>query len=81
MPALTRRGKRSIPADIEDEEDGLGNVEAVGILAQRAARREAAREQETGEGQVRNQVCSFVSSFIVYVTIHSYQPRAPSMKT
>ena len=51
MPALTRRGKRLLPVDLEDDEDDLGNVDAVGILAQRAARREAAREQEAAQEQ------------------------------
>jgi len=50
MPALTRRGKRSLPVDLEAEQDGIGN-EAVGILAQRAARHEAAREREAARAQ------------------------------
>jgi len=69
MPALTRRGKRLLPVDLEDEEDGLGNVDAVGILAQRAARREAAREQEAARVQepVGNEVRAFRFSLIVYI--------------
>ena len=53
MPALTRRGKRLLPVDLEDDEDndGLGNINAVGIFAQRAARREAAREQEAARAE------------------------------
>ena len=68
MPALTRRGKRLLPADFEDEEEGLGNIDTVGILAQRAARREAAREQEAAQAQepVENQVCTLRSFLIVY---------------
>ena len=64
MPALTRRGKRLLPVDLEDEEDndGLGNINTVGIFAQRAARREAAREQEAARAEepADNQVCTFI---------------------
>jgi hypothetical protein len=70
MPALTRRGKRPLPTDLEEEEGDLGNIELVGILAQRAARREAAQEQEAAQaqeaaqGQAGNQVRRFQCSFI-----------------
>lgn len=53
MPALTRRGKRRLATDpaSDEEADGVGNE--VGILAQRARRREAqAQEAQSGE-----QVC------------------------
>lgn len=62
MLALTRRGKRLLPVDLEDEDDGLGNIDTVGILAQRAARREAAREQEAARAQepADNQVCTSI---------------------
>jgi hypothetical protein len=71
MPALTRRGKRPPPANLEGEDDDVGFVEAVGILAQRAARREAAQAQ----GPAVNQVRRFMLSHIGYITICSYQPR------
>src|ERR1700678_2933463 len=51
MPALTRRGKRLLPEDNEDNEDDLGNIGTVGILAQRAARHEAAQEQLAAQEQ------------------------------
>ena len=51
MPALTRRGKRILPEDDEDDEDDLGNIGTVGILAQWAARREAAQEWEATQEQ------------------------------
>lgn len=62
MPALTQRGKRLLLVDLEDEDDGLGNIDTVGILAQRAARREAAREQEAARAQepADNQVCTSI---------------------
>ena len=67
MPALTRRGKRLLPVDLEDDEDDLGNVDAVGILAQRAARREAAREQEVAQAQepAGNQVRMLTVSYCI----------------
>lgn len=49
MPALTRRGKLLLPENEEDNEDDLGNIGTVGILAQQAARREAAQEQEAAQ--------------------------------
>jgi hypothetical protein len=55
MPALTRRAKRRLIESLEDEE-GSGDEVRVGILAQRAARRQAAREAE-GPGEQRHQVC------------------------
>jgi len=65
MPALTRRGKRRLPEDLEKDADGQGNEMLVGILAQRARRREAARERELAqareEEQTSNQVCSAIS--------------------
>ena len=51
MPALTRRGKWLLPEDDEDDEDDLGNIGTVGILAQWAARREAAQEWEATQEQ------------------------------
>jgi hypothetical protein len=68
MPGLTRRGKRLLPVDLEDEEDGLGNINTVGILAQRAARREVAREQEAARAQEPpdNQVRTFIVSYLIY---------------
>ena len=56
MPALTRRGKCELPRDVEEDEDGLGGETLVGILAQRARRREAAEEQEQEGEQTGNQV-------------------------
>jgi hypothetical protein len=52
MPALTRRAKRR-HADSLDEGEGSDDEIVVGILAQRAARRQAAREQEREPQQVR----------------------------
>jgi len=46
-----RWGKQLLPVDLEDKEDGLGNIDAVGILAQWAARHEAAQEQEVARAQ------------------------------
>jgi len=43
MPALTQRAKRRLVDDLEDEGDS-GDEQVVGILAQRAARQQAARE-------------------------------------
>ena len=45
MPALTQQGKWQLPRDIDEDEDGEGEM-LVGILAQRAQRHEAAEEQE-----------------------------------
>jgi hypothetical protein len=72
MPALTRRGKRLLPEDLEDEEDGLENVDAVGILAQRAARREAAQEQDVplAVGPVPEPVGNEVRVFLFKLHIH-----------
>jgi hypothetical protein len=65
MPALTRRGKRQLPGDLEEDEDA-GNEALVGILAQRARRRTAAQEQESAqaleEEQTGNRVSSMISS-------------------
>jgi hypothetical protein len=69
MPSLTRRGKRLLLKDLEDDEDDLGNIDTVGILAQRAARREAAWEQEAAQAQepAGNQVPVHNSdSFLLY---------------
>ena len=66
MPALTRRGKRQLPGDLEEDEDDPGNVMLVGILAQRARKREAARERESararGEGSTGIPVSSMMFS-------------------
>ena len=55
--------------DIKDEEDGLGNIDAIGILAQQAVRREAAREQEAAQAQepAGNQVHTLRLFLIVYI--------------
>lgn len=55
MPALTRRGKRQLPRDIDEDDDDEGEM-LVGILAQRARRREAAEEQEQEGEQTGNRV-------------------------
>ena len=44
MPALTRKANRR-HFDSEEEEEGSDNEGMVGILARRAARRQAAREE------------------------------------
>jgi len=62
MPALTRRRKRELPRDLEEDEDGPGNEMLVGILAQRARRREAAQEREREEQQTGDQVRGVVLS-------------------
>ena len=70
MPALTQWGKWSLPADIKDEEDGLGNIDAIGklgILAQWAVRHEVAQEQEAAQEPAGNQVCMLRLFLIVYV--------------
>jgi hypothetical protein len=59
MPALTRRGKRQLPGDLEEDEDDPGNVMLIGILAQRARRREAAQEQEQTGDRVRGMAFSW----------------------
>ena len=59
MPALTRRGKRQLPRDIDKDEDGEGEM-LVGILAQRARRREAAEEQEQEGERSGNRVCHMI---------------------
>jgi len=66
MPALTRRRKRQLPWDLEEDEDRTGDEMLGGILAQRAQRREAARAQE--EEQTGNRVSSMMFShvFLVY---------------
>ena len=51
MLALTQWGKRLLLVDLEDEEDGLGSIDAVGILAQWEARHEAALEQKVAQAQ------------------------------
>lgn len=51
MPALTRRGKRQLPGDFEENEDSPGDEILGGILAQRARRRAAAQEQESAQEQ------------------------------
>lgn len=65
MPALTWRGKRQLPGDLEEDED-MGNEALVGILGQRARRRTAAQEQESAqaleEEQTGNRVSSMISS-------------------
>lgn len=62
MPALTRRRKRRFPADLasDDESNGVGNE--VGILAQRARRREAQANLRLREmEEPHNQVCNHES--------------------
>jgi hypothetical protein len=73
MPSLTRRGKRLLPEDLEDDEDDLENIDTVGILAQRAARREAAREQEAAQAQepAGNQVRKSDSFLLFTYMMHS----------
>jgi len=44
MPALTRKANRR-HFDSQEEEEGSDNEGMVGILARRAARRQAAREE------------------------------------
>lgn len=57
MPALTRRAKRRLAESLEDDE-GSGDEAVVGILTQRAARRQAVREAEAAEGEPpSDQVC------------------------
>ena len=51
MQALTWRGERELPRDVEDE-DGPGGEMVVGILAQGAQRREAAEEHEREESKL-----------------------------
>jgi len=60
MPALTRKAKRRHADSLEDEE-GSNDEAVVGILAQRAARRQAAREAERLAQQVRLGITSFFS--------------------
>jgi len=71
MPALMWQGKRRLPADLEEDEDDPENEMLVGILAQRARRREAARERESArvreEGQTGNQVHSTILSHVFSV--------------
>ena len=62
MPALTRRGKRQLPRDLEEDEDGPEGEMPVGILAQRARRREAAQQREQEEEQTGDQVCGLMFS-------------------
>ena len=66
MPALTRKAKRR-HFDTPEEEDGSDNEGMVGILAQRAARRQATRdaEREHQPQQVRFAI-SLYFSCIVY---------------
>ena len=59
MPALTRKAKRQ-HFDSLDEEDGSDNEGMVGILAQCAARCQAARE-EPQQQQVRFMMSSCLS--------------------
>ena len=66
MPVLTWRGKRQLPEDLEEDEDGLGNEMLVGILAQHARRREAAQEREREEEQTGNRVCGMVFSHFFF---------------
>lgn len=47
MQALTRRGKRELPRDVEDE-DGPGGEMLVGILAQGAAEEQEREGEQTG---------------------------------
>jgi hypothetical protein len=63
MPALTRRGKRQLPGDPEEDEDS-GNEMLVGILAQRARRRAAAQEQEEAQSREEEQTGNRVSTII-----------------
>ena len=64
MPALTRRRKRELPRDLEEDEDGPGNEMLVRILAQHARRQEAAQEQEREEQQTGDQVRGVVLSLV-----------------
>lgn len=61
MQALTRRGKRELPRDVEDE-DGPGGEMLVRILAQGAQRREAAEEHKREGEQTGNRVGRMVFS-------------------
>ena len=62
MLALTQRGKHLLLVDLEDEEDGLGNIDAIGMFDQWAVRCEAAQEQAAARAQepADNQVCTFI---------------------
>jgi hypothetical protein len=65
MPALTRKAKRRHFASPEEEE-GSDNEGMVGILAQRAARRQATREAD-GEHQLEPQQVRFtISSYFFW---------------
>jgi hypothetical protein len=59
MPALTWQGKQQLPRDIDEDEDGEGEM-LVGILAQQAQRHEAAEEQEQEGEQSGNWVCHMI---------------------
>jgi len=65
MPALTRRGKRQLPRDLEEDEDGSEGEMLTGILAQRARRREAAQERGQEEQQTDNQVRGVMVSWTI----------------
>ena len=64
MPALTRRGKRQLPGDFGENDDGPGDEMLVGILAQRARRRAAAQEQESAQAREEEQTGNRVSSMM-----------------
>ena len=48
--------------DLEDKDNGLGNIDTIGILAQQAVRHEVAWEQEAAQAQepADNQVCTSI---------------------
>ena len=66
MPVLTWWGKRQLPEDFEEDADGQGDDMQVGILAQQAQRREAARELELAQAQEEEQTGIQVHSLMFF---------------